>query len=353
MIPEEIVAGPGAIRATLVGTLPAARQAAADLRARGVRRLFVIGNGTSYHSSLAAATVYRHLATPDDPSIVPLTAADFATYPPAFGSRDALVGISASGEFREVVTAMRLARGQLPTIAIVHVPGSTLTVHADHVLVAMGGPSRVPVMTKTFSSTLTAACLLMAELLGGSRALALEARIEGAAGDAAQAVADAMERVEALARRFGASEHIFVAGGGGAYPAALEGALKLKEMALVHAEAAETWEMTSGAATLIGPETTVIALEPAGRGRDAMQELVRHCAAWGSGLIEVTPDLAVAESGHLPIPTSADEELASLVAVPPVALFAYVLARQRGIDPNHPVWMERYLSQGLTHIVAV
>ena len=72
--------------------------------------------------------------------------------------------------------------------------------------------------------------------------------------------------------------------------AALEGALKLKEMALVHAEGSESWEMASGGATLIGPTSTVIALAPYGPGREAVLDIERHCLDWGARVVEIAPE---------------------------------------------------------------
>ena len=81
------------------------------------------------------------------------------------------------------------------------------------------------------------------------------------AADAAEdAIAAAEPLVEGLAASLADARHLFVTGGGLGHPAALEAALKLKEMALVHAEGAEVWEMTSGAATMLGPESVLIAL---------------------------------------------------------------------------------------------
>ena len=170
IIPSEISDEPAAIRETLAASIDGARRAAAALRSRGVTRIHVIGNGTSYHSSLAAAALYRRHALPGDPTVVALTAGEFRTYMPALGPTDAVIGISASGEFRDVVAAVETLRGRVPTVAIVHVPGSTLDRTADHVVRSAGGPSFVPVMTKTFASTLVATELVLAELLGGERA---------------------------------------------------------------------------------------------------------------------------------------------------------------------------------------
>ncbi len=239
VIPSEIRAEPAAIRSTLADSLEAARATAAGLRHSGVRRVYVIGNGTSYHSSIAAATLYRRHAGPDDPIVVPLTAGGFLTYLPRLGPGDAVLGISASGEFRDVVAVMDAVRGRVPTIAVVHVPGSTLDRAADYVVRSAGGPSHVPVMTKTFAATLVATELVLAELLGGDRAAGIRRAIRLAADHAEAAIEAAEPRVATLADALVAAGHLFVVGSGGAYPAALEAALKLKEMAIVHAEGTE------------------------------------------------------------------------------------------------------------------
>ena len=139
-VPTEIREGPAAIRATVDAAGGPAREIAARWRADGIRRIHVIGNGTSFHSSLASAALYRRHAGPDDPVVVPVTAADFVTYPPALGPGDAIVGISSSGEFKDVVVAAERHRGRVPFAAIVHVPGSTLTGLASDVLLSARRP---------------------------------------------------------------------------------------------------------------------------------------------------------------------------------------------------------------------
>lgn len=351
IIPAEIAAEPEAIRATVAGAREPARRVAAALRSGGVRRIHLVGNGTSHHSAIAVATAYRRQSRADEPTLVAVPAGEFRAYLPDLGPRDAVVGISSSGEFRDVVAVVDALRGRVPTVAIVHVPGSTLARTPDHVIFSAGGPSAVPVMTKTFASTLTAALLLAGELLGDERADAMAAALLAAADDAESAIAAADPLVEGLAARYAGAEHIFVVGSGGGYPAALEAALKLKEMALVHAEGSESWETASGAATLIGPSSTVIALAPPGPGRDAALDVARHSAGWGARVIEVGPGRWVEGSDHLPLAANASEDLASLTAVPPVAMLAHALARARGLDPDRPGWTERYRSQGLTHVV--
>jgi glutamine---fructose-6-phosphate transaminase (isomerizing) len=353
IIPSEIADEPAAIRETLAASSDGARRAADALRARGVTRIHVIGNGTSYHSALAAALLYRRHALPGDPTVIALTAGEFRTYMPALGPTDAVIGVSASGEFRDVVAVVEALRDRVPTVAIVHVPGSTLDRTADHVVRSAGGPSLVPVMTKTFVSTLVATHLVLAELLGGERAGTIRDSIARAADHADAGIAAARPRVAALAEALASAGHLFVVGSGGAHPAALEAALKLKEMAIVHAEGTESWEMASGVATIVDAESVVIALAPEGPGCAATIDVARHAAGWGARVIEVAPVASVEGADLLPIPVAADEDLASLTAVGPIALLAFALARRRGFDPDHPAWVERYHSQGLRHIVGV
>jgi glucosamine--fructose-6-phosphate aminotransferase (isomerizing) len=206
-------------------------------------------------------------------------------------------------------------------------------------------------MTKTFSATLVATQLLLLELLGPERADGVVASILAAADDAEAAIAAAEPVVPGLAASLAGARHLFVTGGGLGYPAALEAALKLKEMALVHAEGAEVWEMTSGAATMLGPDAVVLALAPAGPARAAIADLLGHASAWGARTIEVGAERLVPSSVLLPLPASAAEDHAPLNAVPPVALLAFALARVRGANPDRPDWVERYHSQGLTHIL--
>ena len=222
---------------------------------------------------------------------------------------------------------------------------------ASRTVLSAGGPSTVPVMTKTFSCTLVATELVLLALLGADRAAPVVDEIARAADHAQAAIAAAEPLIPVLVERLAGREHLFVAGGGLAYPAALEAALKLKEMALVHAEGAETWEMTSGVATMLGPSAVVIGLAPAGPARGAMADLLGHAAGWGADIIEVGPEALVPGSSLIPLPAAALEDHAPLTAVPPVALLAFALARSRGANPDHPGWIERYHSQGLTHIL--
>ena len=334
IILDEVRQGPAAIRATLHEAAAAAQDAAAMLRKAGTRRIYLVGNGTSRHSALAAASLYAHHAGPDDPVVIPMTAGEFRTYRPALGPRDALVGISSSGEFTDVVGSFEEVRDSLPTIAVVHVPGSTLTRIADAVVISSGGPSNVPVMTKTFSATLVATEMTLLALLGQDCAGPVLDAIAAAADHAERVIAAAEDWQAGVAATLEGFDHLFVVGAGLAHPAALEAALKLKEVARVHAEGTETWEASSGAATMLDERSVVIALAPNGPGQAATAELVRHAAGWGALTVEIAPAPADAGSLLLRLPPEAQEDHAPLTTVPPLVLVAVALARGRGSTPT-------------------
>ena len=198
-----------------------------------------------------------------------------------------------------------------------------------------GGPSSVPVMTKTFASTLTAAILLVGGLLDDDGADTITNALDTAADAAEMAIAAAGSGVGALATDLGTAEHIFVVGSGGGYGCP-RGRAEAQGDGLVHAEGSESWEMASGGATLIGPTSTVIALAPYGPGREAVLDVERHCLDWGARVVEIAPEPTIQGADHLPIAATANEDLASLDTLPPLALLAEALARTRGSTPTSP-----------------
>src|ERR1051325_4212009 len=164
IIPLEIDETPDAIRLTLKEARPAAQKAAEAIRQRSPHRIFIIGNGTSLYASMAASYTGRKLAGPKDALTLAFPAGDFRYFTPAIQPEDVIIGMSASGEFRDVLSVFERLRGQCNLVGITHVDGSSLTHLADHILLSSGGPSHVPVMTKTYASTLTALHLLLLEI---------------------------------------------------------------------------------------------------------------------------------------------------------------------------------------------
>jgi len=348
IIPLEIDETPNAIRATLKDARPSALKAAEAIRKNSPRRIFVIGNGTSLYTSMAASYTARPLAGPNDPLVLAFPAGDFRYFTPAIQPDDVIIGMSASGEFRDVLSVFERLRGQCLLVGITHVPGSSLTHLADHILFSGGGPSHVPVMTKTYASTLTALHLLLLETFHAPASYfddlsAVADRCETALTNAKKIIPDLVPIISKF-------EHAFYFGAGNAYAAALEGALKMKEMAILHAEGSETWEMASGPATVVSEKSLCVVLYTGEDTDSSTADTAKHAHQWGARVLEVGP-IASTVDWHLPVESSIIPSFSSLALIPPLALLAYRTAQARGFNPDKPAWRERYTSQGMTHII--
>ena len=352
-VPTEIREGPAAIRATVDAVGGPAREVAARWRQAGVRRIHVIGNGTSFHSSLASAALYRRHAGPDDPVVVPVTAADFVTYPPALGAgrrdrRHLVVGrVQGRRRRRRASPGCGAVRRDRPRPRVRRSRGV-----ASDVLLSAGGPSTVPVMTKTYSATLAATELLLIELLGAAAGDALRLALRAAADAADAAIAAAEPLVEPLADelarrpppvRDGRRPRLPGGPRGGAQ-AQGDGPRPCRGGGGVGDDLGRRHDAGPGCgrdrARAGGPRTG---------GPRRPRWRTRRTGARAT--IEVGPDALSPGSALLPLPADAAEDHAPLSAVPPVALLAFALARARGANPDRPDWIERYHSQGLRHIL--
>jgi glucosamine--fructose-6-phosphate aminotransferase (isomerizing) len=348
LIPQEIHESQDAILSTVQETRAEAAVAAEALRRRKPRRIFLIGNGTSLHSSMAASYTGRMLAGAGDTFVTAWPAGDFRYFMPQLSSSDAVVGLSASGEFRDVLAVFKQLRGEILCIGITHIPDSSITRLSDFVLLSRGGPSRMPVMTKTYESTLTAAHLLLLEFFGAEPSYYED--LAASADRCAKAVAAADACLPSIVPVLSKMEHGFYFGAGCGFAAALEAALKMKEMAILHAEGSETWEMASGPATRVSADTFCVGLETGGSTDEDTVAGLRHAKEWGAPTLEVGPHSNVG-GWHLPVEPARYQSFSSLALVPPLALLAYRVARARGATPDHPQWRDRYVSQGMTHIL--
>ncbi len=348
IIPLEIDETPNAIRVTLKDTRPSALKAAEAIRKYSPRRIFIIGNGTSLYTSMAATYTARQLAGPNDPLVLAFPAGDFRHFMPAIQPNDVIIGMSASGEFRDVLSIFERLRGQCLLVGITHVPGSSLTRIADHILLSGGGPSNVPVMTKTYATTLTALHLVLLETFNAPASYFDD--LNAAADRCATALNNAKRIIPDLVPIISKFEHAFYFGAGNAYAASLEGALKMKEMAILHAEGSESWEMASGPATVVSEKTFCAALYTGEDGDLSTADTAKHTLQWGARVLDVGPAASTGD-WHLPVETSVVPSFSSLALIPPLALLAYRTARARGYNPDKPAWRDRYVSQGMTHII--
>jgi glucosamine--fructose-6-phosphate aminotransferase (isomerizing) len=203
-------------------------------------------------------------------------------------------------------------------------------------------------MTKTYASTLTALQVLSLEIFNAPASYFDE--LNAVADRCETALANAKKIIPDLVPVISKFEHAFYFGAGNAYAAALEGALKMKEMAILHAEGSETWEMASGPATVVSEKSFCVALYTGEDTDSSTADTAKHARQWGARLLEVGP-IAPTGDWYLPVEASAVPSFSSLALIPPLALLAYRTAQARGYNPDKPAWRERYTSQGMTHII--
>ena len=337
---DEIGEQPAALRRLLTDGREQIAAAAAVLRQPSVESLLIAARGTSDHAAIYAEYVFgaRHrmpvaLATP---SLITLYAVE-----PRFGHA-AVIGISQSGASPDIVAVVDAARRQgVPTIAITNTPGSPLAAAADHTIELHAGPEDAVAATKTYTTELAAIALLSAELAGDEAAIAdlerLPLAIEAALELETEIVAVATDRAQMRA--------CVVLGRGFEYATAREWALKVKELAHTIADPYSAADFQHGPLALLEPGFPVLAVAPSGDAQAGMADLLgRLKSEFGVDLVVLSDREDVVGPGSdergpsvgLRLPSGVPEWLRPIVSIVPGQLFAYHLARARGLDPDSP-----------------
>lgn len=303
------------------------KRIARSLARRDLRFVLVAARGTSdnaaRYAQYALGLTCRLPVALAGPSLVTL----YGTPPRLKGAL--VVGISQSGRSPDVVETVASARREgSPTLAIVNDPESPLAKAAAEVIPLHAGVERSVAATKTYTAQLLAVALLAAGL-SGSRGAA-----EGL-GALPDAVDEALG-VEAAARRaavrLAKASRLVVLSRGLNYPTAHEIALKLKELALLEAEALSGADFRHGPIALAGPRLPAIVVSPPGSAVDAdLAALAEELRRRGSPVLPIGPS----ERGALPVPRL-PELLSPIVSVVPGQLLAFHAARARGLDPDAP-----------------
>jgi len=243
---KEIFEQPRALADTLEGRLsgdhilPESFGQAAPALLAGIKAVQIVACGTSYHAGLVA----RHWLETSTPIFCQVEVASEYRYRRHVVPEQALfIAISQSGESADTLAALRLAKrlGYVTTLAICNAPESSLVREAELVLLTRAGPEIGVASTKAFTTQLLA-LLLLVSTLGGyaglfdTNQLELVASLRALPGKAREFLA-LDDRVSLIAEQFADKEHALFLGRGDQYPIALEGALKLKEISYIHAEA--------------------------------------------------------------------------------------------------------------------
>jgi glucosamine--fructose-6-phosphate aminotransferase (isomerizing) len=313
---------------------------------RGARRILVVACGTSYHAGLIGRYAIQEWAR------VPVgvdIASEFRYANPIVGPGDLVIGITQSGETADTLAAMRIARDRGATVlAVTNVMGSQATRDADAVLYTRAGLEVGVAATKTFLCQVAVMYLLalrLAELhetLPPDRIAALTGELRELSGHVetlvARAERDDSPVAEAADRHWEAGFFLYLGRHVG-LPVALEGALKLKEISYIATDAYAAGEMKHGPIALLSEATPVVTVATVSPVLDKVVSNMQEVRARGAHVIAVATegDAAIGEHAEevLRVPPT-DWMLQPLLAVIPLQLLAYRIARRRGLNVDQP-----------------
>ena len=349
---KEIAEQPHALADTLRGRLTDSGEITldelrlSDEELRDVDKVFVVACGTAYHAGLVAKYAVEHWARV--PVEVEL-ASEFRYRDPVLDRSTLVVAISQSGETMDTLMALRHAREQhAKVVAICNTNGSTIPRESDAVLYTRAGPEVGVAATKTFL-TQVAATLLLGLHLARVRGTLYGDEVAGVVRDL-QAVPDAVERtlatvepVRELARGIAHGRAVLFLGRHVGYPVALEGALKLKELAYMHAEAFAAGELKHGPIALLEEGLPVVVVVPSRRGRDVLHSKMisnlQEVRARGARTIAIAEEGDVDVEGHADVVIrvpAVPTLLQPLVTTVPLQVLACEIALARGLDVDQP-----------------
>ena len=349
---KEIAEQPQAVRDTLLGRSSDSGQLVldemrlSDQELRDVDKVIIVACGTAYHAGLIAKFAIEHWTRV--PCEVEL-ASEFRYRDPIVTRSTLVVAISQSGETMDTLMAVRHAREQRArVIAICNTNGSTIPRESDAVLYTHAGPEVGVAATKSFLTQLVGCYLLglyLAQVRGtmyGDEVAAVVSQL-AAMPEKVDRVLETVEPVRELARSLAGAKAVLFLGRHVGYPVALEGALKLKELAYMHAEGFAAGELKHGPIALIEPGLPVVVTVPSPRARTVLHDKlvsniqeVRARGARAIVLAEEGDDTVVPYADTLIRLPQAPTLLQPLVATVPLQVFACELALAKGLDVDQP-----------------
>lgn len=312
-----------------------------EKRLRSIDRVIIVSCGTSYHSGLVGEYIFEEYA--GIPTEVEM-ASEFRYRKPLLGKKTLVIAISQSGETADTLAAIREAKekGAL-TLGVVNVAGSSIARETDAGVYCHAGPEVSVASTKAFTSQLAVLVLLSLylgrqrglSLIMGQRILRELVRIP----KQMERILEQTETIQQLARKYAHQAHYLYLGRKYNYPNALEGALKIKEIAYVPAQGYPTGEMKHGPIALIDDTTLALMLLPKDSVYEKNMNGMQEIRARGGRVfvIGTEGDTALAQQATdvFLVPKTL-EMLSPILMAIPLQLFAYYVAVERGYDIDQP-----------------
>ena len=309
---------------------------------RSVDKVFVVACGTSYHAAMMAKyAIERWTRLPTEIDI----ASEFRYRDPVLDDHTLVIGISQSGETADTLAAIRYAQAQgSVVVGVSNVVDSSLARESDAVLYTRAGPEIGVAATKTFTTQLVALQLFGLHLARARGSLddgAIEVLASGirALPEQVARVLELDEDIAALASRWSKTRDFFFLGRSGDFPVAMEGALKLKEIAYVRAEGYPAGEMKHGPIALIEPGVVVVGVATDSHVRQKTFANMEEMRARGGEIfmvVEEGDEAARKVADHAIAVPRAPDLVCTVTAVVPLQLLAYHIATARGFDVDKP-----------------
>ncbi len=306
------------------------------------QRIQIVACGTSYHAGLVARYWFEAIAgLPCDVEV----ASEFRYRRHVVAPETLFITLSQSGETADTLAALREAKtlGFMASLAICNVPESSLVRESDLAMMTRAGPEIGVASTKAFTTQLTA---LMLTVLAAAKAHGLSVSDETSYVAALRQLPRQVEQVltlepqiKTLAEHFIDKQHSLFLGRGAQFPIAMEGALKLKEISYIHAEAYPAGELKHGPLALVDAEMPVVTVAPNDELVEKLQSNLQEVRARG-GQLYVFADSASApkvdEDCHVIVLPPINEALAPILYTIPLQLLAYHVAVLKGTDVDQP-----------------
>jgi glucosamine--fructose-6-phosphate aminotransferase (isomerizing) len=309
---------------------------------KSITKIYIIACGTSYHAAMIGKLILeRYTQIPVEVDI----ASEFRYRSPLFPEHCLTIAISQSGETADTLAAIRQAKGRgAKTLSICNVVGSSVTRESDGVIYTHAGPEIGVASTKAFTTQ-----LIVLYLFGIHLAL-LKGTISQDQGkemmEALYSIPEGLERIlvkgeeiRLWAARFHEKKDFLYLGRSFAFPVALEGALKLKEISYIHAEGYPAGEMKHGPIALISEEMPVMALAPRSSTYEKILGNIEEVKARGGTLMAIATegdDQIREKADHVFYIPEAPEELSAILMTVPLQLLAYHIADYRGCEIDQP-----------------
>ena len=334
---KEIYEQPKAISDTLIGRLSGLDL---KLKFKKFEKIVIIACGTAYNAGLVGKyAIEKWGQIPVDVEL----ASEYRYREPSLNKKTLVIPISQSGETMDTLMALRYAKSKGATIlSVCNTNGSTIGRESDAVLYTHAGPEIAVASTKAFATQLIAMYLIGIEIgyqvenLSKKEITKIRKQLTALPSKVEQ-ILETVEPLRELTRKFKSAESILFLGRHVGFPTALEGALKLKELAYMHAEGFAGGELKHGPIALIDKGTPVIAIMPSEGSvlAQKMQSNIQEVKARGAVVIAISEFDFIGADYLIRIP-QVDQLLQSVLSVVPLQVFAYEMAVTRGNDVDQP-----------------